>query len=396
MKRVLFLISNKNQSYTFLFNIFSKYKKTNIEEYSMYDGYSYFEGNYFIKNINLQFSFEYKSNIIDILIGDSDNLTNFYKNKNKYDDIVLFDSKYDFGIEKQKNLYRTIFLTIDEIPSPLENIEFLIETDSLKLISSANINIDKKYLYGYFYEYKLSFLFYYYLLGFYHLPLTYIDVNKKNLLGFYHKTNYKNERDVIVNNIYDLFKNKNNNLIKNYSLQYGNDFTTLIDLKYYKGWEKNHITSYVDYINSICILIFESDGPNGVNHPTEKIVKGLLFSKLNIPSILYCNDDLMIKLYKDNFWFLNFEFINFDKFENLNIDEKICVIDDSITKSVKFILNLFEENSNDLKKTNQSIVKMFSNKMQNNYKIFNETIEDIKIQDDIMDFILETPTKNLI
>lgn len=396
MKRILFLISNKNQSYTFLFNIFSKYKKTNVEEYSIDENHSYFEGNSFIKNINLEFSFQYKSNIIDILIGDSDNLTNFYKNKNKYNHIILFDSKYHFEKQIQKNSYTTIFVAIDEIPHPLKNIEYLIENESIKIISSANIYIDKRYNHGYFYEYKLSFLFYYYLLGFYHLPLTPIDVNKKNLLGFYHKTKYKHERDDIINDIKILFKNKNNNLIKNYSLEYDKDFTSLIDLKYYDGWKKNHITSYIDYVNSICILIFESDSPCGINHPTEKIIKGLLFSKLNIPSILYCNDDLIIQLYKDGFWFLNFEFINFEQFLLFDSDEKNKNINNSINKSVEFILNLFEENNNDLEKTNESMIELFSSKMQNNYKIFNETIKNIKIQDDIMDFILETPTKNLI
>jgi len=395
MKRILFLISDKHQSYTFLFNIFSKYKKTNIEEYSRYDGYSYFDGNSFIKNINLEFSFVYKSNTIDILIGDSDNLNNFHKNKNKYDDIILFDSKYDFDKENYTSQYRTIFLTIDEIPATVNNIEYSIETQPIKLISSANININPKYLYGYFYEYKLSFLFYYYLLGLYHLPLKHIDVNKRNLLGFYHRVNYKNERDDIVNNIKNLFENKNNNLIENYSLQY-DDFATLIDLKYYVGWQKNHITSYVDYINSICILIFESDSPNEFNHPTEKIVKALLFSKLNIPSILYCNDDLMIQLYKDNFWFLNFKFINFNEFINSDVTKRVSIIDYSIIKSVEFILDLFEQNKNDLQKTNDSIKELFSDRMQNNYKLFNEVIKDIKIQDDIMDFILDAPSKDLI
>lgn len=34
--------------------------------------------------------------------------------------------------------------------------------------------------------------------------------------------------------------------------------------------------------------------------------------------------------------------------------------------------------------------------MQNNYRIFNETINNIKIQDDIMDFILESPKQKII
>lgn len=395
MKRILFLLPN-NSSDVFLFNIFSKYKKTNVEKYSIDDSNPYSEKNLFIKNINIEFSFEYKSNIIDILMTDINDLTNFYENEYKYDDVILFDTRYNFEEPILKNPYRTIFIAIDEVPHPSENIKYLIENQSIKLISSANININKKYSYGYFYEYKLSFLFFYYLLGFYHLPLTPIDVNKKNLLGFYHKADYKHERDVIINYVNILFRNRNNSLFKNYSLEYSNDFTTLLDLKYYSGWNKNHITSYIDYINSVCILIFESDSPGPTNHPTEKILKGLLFSKLNIPSILYCNDDLMIRLHKDGFWFLNFEFINFDKFPFFDLDEKTKIINYSIIKSVDFILNLFQENENNLKKTNQSMIKMFSKKMQNNYRIFNETINNSKIQDDIMDFILESPKQKII
>ena len=104
----------------------------------------------------------------------------------------------------------------------------------------------------------------------------------------------------------------------------------------------------------------------------------------------------MIQLYKDNFWFLNFKFINFNEFINSDVTKRVSIIDYSIIKSVEFILDLFEQNKNDLQKTNDSIKELFSDRMQNNYKLFNEVIKDIKIQDDIMDFILDAPSKDLI
>lgn len=400
MKKILFLIPNTNFSFIFLFKIFLKYEKINNNKSLLEIGQRHIlsKKNNIIGFSDLEWSFVYRNNKIDVILSDLNSLDDSYKAK--YDDIIVFESRHDFNNHQEySDNVKYIFLATDELPHTTENVEYLIKQGS-KIISSSNIYIDKKYPNGYFYEYKLSFLFYYYFLGLYHLPLENPNISKKNILGFYHKVDYKNDRDEIINKINKIFKNKNNNLLKNYSISYDDDFASLIDLKYFNGWGKVHITSYTDYINSICTLIFESDGPwsdiPGQYHPTEKLVKSLIFSKLNILSLLYCNDNLMIELYQDGFWFLNFNFIDFKIFIKSNSRDRLNMIVNSIENSIEFLLDVFQKNNNDLQKTNKNINEMFSYKMQNNYKLFNEVIKDIKIQDDIMDFILDISNKKVI
>jgi hypothetical protein len=390
MKKILFLFKLRDS--LILYNIFSKYEKKNVEEFVSKNGYSYFDGNSFIKNINAEWSLFYKNNLIDIKLYHDNDLS---ENYSEYDDVIVFDTKYLFEKSDIDNFkFKTIFLAIDEIPQPINHIKMLIDS-GIKFISSGNTKITNNLSYGYFYSYKLAILFYYYRLGFYHLNLDNIDVVKQNILGFYHKSNYKKNRDSYITQITNLFKNKNNNYIKNYSIPY-NDYTTLLDLKYDHGWTKNHITSYTDYIKSICILIFETDVAVNEYHTTEKTLKAILFSKLNIPSILVCNYKQLIELVNDGYWFLNCEFIDFNLLMNSNEVKGRRILNKSVEDSVNFLLEIFELNSKDLNKTNEYIRDKFSYKMQNNYKIFNETIYDIKIQDEIMDFILEPSHSKII
>ena len=64
MKKILFLFKLRDS--LILYNIFSKYEKKNVEEFVSKNGYSYFDGNSFIKNINAEWSLFYKNNLIDI------------------------------------------------------------------------------------------------------------------------------------------------------------------------------------------------------------------------------------------------------------------------------------------------------------------------------------------
>lgn len=393
MKKILFLFKFRDCS--LLYNIFSKYKNIMHEGNSFDIAYPYFDGIEFLKNVNPEYSIYYKNFLIDIRIYEEEVGLGEYENMTEYDDKIIFSTKYDFEkSDINESDIKKIFIVIDEIPQPINNLKFLI-ANGIKFISSGNLEL-VEHKNAYFYDYKLAILFYYYRLGFYHINLNEIEVKKQNILGFYHKSNYKTERDDIIKKIYNTFEIKNNKYITNYSLTY-NDYTSILDLKYDNGWFKNHITSYTDYIKSICILVFETDIiVSDRYHMTEKTLKAILFSKLNIPCILVCSYKQLIELVNDGYWFLNCEFIDFNLLINSNHKKVKKIIEKSIDDSVNFLLETFESNSYDLQKTNELIKNKFSDKMQNNYKIFNETISDIKIQDDVMNFILEPPKQKII
>jgi hypothetical protein len=131
-----------------------------------------------------------------------------------------------------------------------------------------------------------------------------------------------------------------------------------------------------------------------INHIPYFLIKNRTFVQYR--HILVCNYKQLIELVNDGYWFLNCEFIDFNLLMNSNEVKGRRILNKSVEDSVNFLLEIFELNSKDLNKTNEYIRDKFSYKMQNNYKIFNETIYDIKIQDEIMDFILEPSHSKII
>ena len=102
---------------------------------------------------------------------------------------------------------------------------------------------------------------------------------------------------------------------------------------------------------------------------TEKTLKAILYSKMNIPFIMDMNPYNFIELNKMGFWFLNTEFFDFD---NTSSEEILSQnMKNSIFKSVEYVLNIYEHNQ-DLQQTHHELTKLFSEKMQNNFNIFME------------------------
>ena len=402
MKKILFLIS-KVENYTYFIKILLKfdntlYSKSNSVNYNLTlnnEGFNSTTGSV-LDNVNSSFTVTYKNSIIDIITDFSEEQSiDKIINKKQYDDIIAFTTCYDYSEIKNKiTPYRNIYLALDEIPFNGNDISHEIKKGS-RIISSSNITLPNDVRYGYFYDYRLAFLFYYYYLGFYHLDFSDFEIKKQNILGFYHRPNYKVDRDAILHNIHQKFTNLDyDSYIKNYSKEYSKEYDILFDIKYYLGWEKNHTTSYTDYMKSTCIFIVESDVVE-TYHPTEKIIKSILFSKLNIPSILYCSSGLFIEVVSDGYWFLNCEFIDFDIFINEDGENRKRIFINSIYKSVDYILSILKDNNGDLEKTTKIIKNNFTDKLQNHYKIFKNTISDIGIQDELMDFILDVPKKKI-
>lgn len=407
MHKLLFLFESTGIQKNIFFYNFLPITENNIKEFvinddmyfrkkmlSISEAYcTYSEKNNFLKNITYNFSFQHKDTEVDTVVFDSDfkHIDKVIKKiKKNYDGIFVF--YFNTSMRPISDKHNNIYIECDEIPTEISNIKQILKSPQNKFITSGIYNSfshDR-----YYYNYKLSFGYFYYLLGFYHLRFDKINIEKENLLGTYLKKGYRPQRDELYDKVVEKFDNKDK--IKNYSFMFDNNISMALDLKFYFGWMKNHTTSFTDYMRSLFILNFESDGPDVPNnhHITEKTVKSILFSKLNIPSILFAHQEILIKLKEDGFWFLNFDFIDFDKLkkwqESDDPVEGAVIVDNSILKSVDFILELDKKFKGNKKEIEKYIVENYSDKLQNNYKLFKNILNDIDIKEEVFNTI----TKN--
>jgi len=353
---------------------------------------TYYENEYYLYKANHDISFNYNNHEVDLRVGErlrtKEQIDNFVRKQNKkYDAVFVFSNTLTEPISDK---YNHIYIECDEIIQSKRLVDIIIKSNDKILTSSKKEGFEFENNY---FNYRLSFYYFYYLLGFYHLNLEKIKVDKQNLLGTYLKKYYRNDRDILYDKILEKFEDKTK--FKNYSFEFQKDLALSLDLKYNLGWMKNHITSYTDYIRSLFILNFETDSPDVTDtyHMTEKTIKSILFSKLNIPSILFAHQSLLLKLKEDGFWFLNFDFINFEKLSNWKQhenDEYIEIILESITKSVDFILGLNKKFDGNYKEIENYIVENYSDKLENNYKLFKNILNDIDIKEEVFNTI----TKN--
>ena len=409
MHKFLFLFESTSIQRNIFFYNFLPITENNIKELvvnddtyfhkkmlSISEAYStYSEKNNFLKNIKYNFSFQHKDIEVDTVVfsGDIsekrvDEVTK--KIKRNYDAIFIF--YFNTSTKPISDKYNNIYVECDEIPTEISNIKQILKSPQNKFITSGifdDFSHDR-----YYYNHKLAFGYFYYLLGFYHLGFDNINIEKENLLGSYLKKGYRAQRDELYDRVVEKFDNKDK--IKNYSFKFDNNISMALDLKFYFGWMKNHITSFTDYMRSLFILNFESDGPDEPNnhHITEKTVKSILFSKLNIPSILFAHQEILLKLKEDGFWFLNFDFIDFDKLkkwqESDDEREGAVIVDNSVLKSADFILELDKKFKGNKKEIENYIVENYSDKLQNNYKLFKNILNDIDIKEEVFNTI----TKN--
>lgn len=302
-----------------------------------------------------------------------------------YDKVFLFARRlFIEGVEKNdftnidKNILEVIYLNVSEaIHTKNNTLRNFLKNN--KVISCSNVSYTNT---NFYYEPFLNLIYSYYQYGFDFYPYNKLDVKKQNLIGMYLKKKYKPSRDKMHNDIQTEFVNKNvdTNLLKIYKESQRPDFFTKFNCLYTADWDsKCHITSYLDYITSVCAYTFETTNFEEFIFPyqslnrqyiTEKTLKAVLYSKMDIPFIMDMNPFNFIELHEMGFWFLNSEFFDFTKTKF--IDEASENMKNSIFKSIEYILELYKNNDSDLDKTHLELKLLYSDKMQNNYNLFME------------------------
>jgi hypothetical protein len=371
------IIINSGNADTFWFHIFSKYSNNIFEENAneRYTNTPYSEDNIKFHLINKNFIIRYNDYEIKIIF-DKIYFDNVPVNQNKF--YLISDYLYDFYNRFENcNQYGKIYYSIEEIPFANENknlINEFLKMDNFSLITTTDLKFNSKNI---LYDYKISLIYFYYLLRFYHLPIDEMQVSKKYFIGSYYRKKYRPGRDYFFDKIKKITD------VTTYSIDYDLDKSSIFDLKYQDGWYGNHITSYLDYLKSVCNIIVESEDSESINyqyHCTEKTLKAILFSKLNIFFIYYANHNLIKELISDGYWFLNFEFIDIN---NINEDS----VNLSIEKTIQY-LNQLKAQFNNYDLLHQHLIDKFGNKLQNNYKIFINLKESTYLSDIILDFII--------
>ena len=211
---------------------------------------------------------------------------------------------------------------------------------------------------------------------------------------FYLKKNYKSLRDELYSEVEQMFQQKE--LLEIYTVESRPDFLANLKLLHVPTrWAKNDVVSYLDYITSVCGFVFETSNYSEFNWPcgsinrhyiTEKTLKAIMYSKLNIPFIIDMNPYIFVELNKLGFWFLNTEFFNF---EQINSDEDISQnMKSSIFKSTEFILELYNK-TKCLQQTHSKLTELFSEKMQNNFYNFKNYLKNPKNNEKLLNFILD-------
>ena len=346
-----------------------------------------------LENIDKFYKFKFEDTEIDFKL-----ITQQYENINGYmqfakeqtqqegyDKVFLFARRlFIEGVEKNdftnidKNILEVIYLNVSEaIHTKNNTLRNFLKNN--KVISCSNVSYTNN---NFYYEPFLNLIYSYYQYGFDFYPYNKLDVKKQNLIGMYLKKNYKVSRDKMHNDIQSKFINKNvdRKLLEIYKESKRPDFFTKFNCLHTPAWDiKCHTTSYLDYITSVCAFGFETTNFEEFIFPyqslnrqyiTEKTLKAILYSKMDIPFIMDMNPFNFVELHEMGFWFLNSEFFDFTKTKF--IDEVSQNMKNSIFKSIEYILELYKTNDSDLDKTHSELKLLYSDKMQNNYNLFME------------------------
>lgn len=397
MKKVLFLFSANDVSFS-LFPFLLKYKINNKKETI---NEPYYVGDIDTSVRDGEFKFKFDGIDIDLfylknLSYDYDNILNYINSisANDYDKIFIFIewSSFNKQLKSFANVEILYYKADENFHKTDEEVkDFLSE---FRIISSASLSFSNK---NFYFEPLINLFVFYYIFGFDYLSYSKLDVKKTNLMGMYYIKSYKSVRDKFYDGfIKPIFEKQNTELVKIYDTQC--DKPQLISqlLQKYKGyWSLNHNAMYSDYITSVCGFIFDTlnhtsiDGPakaTGRSYINEKALKGIIYSKLNIPFIIDTNPNNFEILNKLGFWFLNSEFYQFDT--DKLIEEKVVPMQNSIINAMEYLISIYKENDCDLDKTHQSLVEKYGDKMQNNYNTFIKYLTDAPNSEQLLNFIL--------
>lgn len=354
----------------------------------------WYEGNeQTLENIDKFYKFKFEDTDIDFKFvthqyEDIDGYIRFVnqqREQNGYDKVFLFVRRFFIeGVQNDeftkidKNILEVIYLNVSEAIHT-KNITLRNFIKDKKVISCSNVSYKDSNLY---YEPFLNLIYSYYQYGFDFYPYKQLDVKKQNLIGMYLKKNYKAPRDKMYNDIKSEFINKeiDGELLEIYKEYPRPNFFTKFNCLHSPTWDSMcHITSYLDYLTSVCAFAFETTNFEEFIFPyqsmnrqyiTEKTLKAILYSKMDIPFIMDMNPINFIELHEMGFWFLNSEFFDFSKTKF--IDELSENMKNSIFKSIEHILELYKNNNSDLDKTHSELKLLYGDKMQNNYNLFME------------------------
>jgi hypothetical protein len=344
-----------------------------------------------LENIDKFYKFKFEDTDIDFKFvtqqyTNIDGYINFAKQQreqNGYDRVFLFTRKlFIEGVQNDeftkidKTILEVIYLNVSEAIHTKDNTlrEFLKDK---KVISCGNVSYTNP---NFYYEPFLNLIYSYYQYGFDFYPYNQLEVKKQNLIGMYLKKNYKVPRDMMYNDIKSEFINKEIDvrLLEIYKEYPRPDFFTKFNCLHNPTWDAAcHITSYLDYLTSVCAFAFETTNFKEFVFPyqsmnrqyiTEKTLKAILYSKMDIPFIMDMNPINFVELHEMGFWFLNSEFFDFSKTKFM--DELSCNMKDSIFKSIEYILELYKINEYNLDKTHLELKMMYGDKMQSNYNLF--------------------------
>jgi hypothetical protein len=370
----------------------------------------WYEGNeQTLENIDKFYKFKFEETDIDFKFvtyqyEDINGYLNFAKQQreqNGYDKVFLFVRRlFIEGVEKNdftnidKNILEVIYLNVSEAIHTKNNTlrNFL---KNKKVISCSNVSYKDT---NFYYEPFLNLIYSYYQYGFDFYPYNQLDVKKQNLIGMYLKKNYKVPRDKMYNDIKTEFVNNevDCDLLEIYKEYPRPDFFTKFNCLHTPTWDsKCHTTSYLDYITSVCAFAFETTNFEEFIFPyqslnrqyiTEKTLKAILYSKMDIPFIMDMNPINFIELNEMGFWFLNSEFFDFSKTKF--IDELSQNMKNSIFKSIEYILELYKVNEYDLDKTHLELKLLYGDKMQNNYNLFMKYLDKPYNCEKLIKFIL--------
>lgn len=249
-------------------------------------------------------------------------------------------------------------------------------------LSSASISFEHD---NFFYDPIFNLIFFYYHYGYNFLNYYKFD-NKLNLLGVYHQNNKgeffapKVKRDFIFNKSCELLENdlycfKSND----YNLK-----SILQPYNLFGHWGNNHISSYTDYMTTVCNLLFETldensnqeDETNKMDkrlYITEKTLKAILFSEANIFFIWYGPKKLLNHLIDLGFWFLNLEFYTND-------------VEQSVYDSVEFLKTLKEKYSSN-KEMHEHLVNTYGHHLEKNVKLFKDILNNYDKKDSLLKLI---------
>jgi hypothetical protein len=346
-----------------------------------------------LENIDKFYKFKFEDTEIDFkfVVQQYENINGYMQfakeqtQQEGYDKVFLFARRlFIEGVEKNdftnidKNILEVIYLNVSEAIHTKNNTLRNFLKDN-KVISCSNVSYTNT---NFYYEPFLNLIYSYYQYGFDFYPYNKLDVKKQNLIGMYLKKNYKVSRDKMHNDIQSKFINKNvdRGLLEIYKESKRPDFFTKFNCLHTPAWDSRcHTTSYLDYITSVCAYTFETTNFEEFIFPyqslnrqyiTEKTLKAILYSKMDIPFIMDMNPINFVELHEMGFWFLNSEFFDFTKTKF--IDEASENMKNSIFKSIEYILELYKNNDSDLDKTYSELKLLYSDKMQNNYNLFME------------------------